>query len=281
MAAPLAVYLALQPSARRDLAYAAACVLVTLALCWGPADEFEQLERAWVVLLTAAVAIAVITGGRSWVTTSLLALGLAGGAAAALMVVTHLSWGKVAGVAEQHFFPPARSLVDLVAPVGAPARESVNESLLAFVRVLSRFLPGVVLLQSLAAQALAWALYHRIARAPRGEPLGALAGFRFNDHLIWGVALSLVAVLLPRLGWARAMGGNLLLFFGGLYLVRGVAVLAAVAVAARFTGLLASAVVLLGTVLLWWILAPALLVLGLTDTLVDWRLRLARAAGKP
>jgi hypothetical protein len=39
--------------------------------------------------------------------------------------------------------------------------------------------------------------------------------------------------------------------------------------------------VLAGTVLLWWILAPALLVLGLTDTLVDWRLRLARAAGKP
>ena len=282
MTAPLAAYLALQPSSRRDLAYASACVLVTVALSWGPADDFEQLERAWVVLLTAGIAIVLLVGGRrGWVATSLGALGLAGGAAAILMVATHLTLGKVAGAVEQHYFTPARSLVDLVAPVGNPARESLNTSLLAVVGALSRVLPGVVLLQSLAAQALAWALYHRIARAPRGEPVGALAGFRFNDHLIWGVALSLVAVLLPRLGWARALGGNLLLFFGGLYLVRGVAVLAAVASAVGFTGLVASAVVLVGTVLLWWILAPALVVLGLTDTLVDWRVRLARAVGKP
>lgn len=280
--APLAVYLGLQPSARRDLAYAGACVLVTVALSWGPADEFEQLERAWVVLLTGAIAsMVLVNGGRSWIRTSLGALGLAGGAAAVLMVVTHLTWGKVAGVVEQHFFPPARAVVDLIAPVGSPSREPINASVLAVVRALSSLLPGVVLLQSLAAQALAWALYRRIARTPRGEPLGALALFRFNDHLIWGVALSLVAVLLPRLAWARALGGNLLLFFGGLYLVRGVAVLAAVASAVGFTGLVASLAVLAGTVLLWWILAPALLVLGLTDTLVDWRLRLARAAGKP
>ena len=282
MAAPLAVYLALQASARRDLAYAAACLAVTVALCWGPADEFEQLTRAWVVLLAAGIAVVLIaTGGRSWVATSLGALTLAAGAAAILMAVTHLTLGKVAGVVEQHYFPPARSLVDLVAPVGSETRESVNGSLLAVVHTLGRFLPGVLLLQSLAAQALAWALYHRIARAPRGEPVEALTRFRFNDHLIWGVAISLVAVLLPRLGWARALGGNLLLFFGGLYLVRGVAVLAAVAAAVGFTGLMASAVALIGTLLLWWILAPALLVLGLTDTLVDWRLRLARAAGKP
>jgi hypothetical protein len=258
-----------------------AIVLVAVLLSLGPADEFEQLERAWVVLLTASLTIVLITtGARGYAASSLQAVAGAGGAAGILMVITHLTWGKVAGLVEHHYFLLARTLVDLVAPVGNPAREAINLSLLGGIRVLSGLLPGLVLLQSLAALALAWALYHRIARQPRSEPLGPLAGFRFNDHLIWGVALSLLVVLLPRLGWARPLGGNLLVFFGGLYLVRGVAVLAAVAAAVGFTGLLASVIVLFVTAFLMPVVALAALVLGLSDTLVDWRLRLARAVTK-
>jgi hypothetical protein len=282
VAAPLAVYLALQRPARRDLVWAAVCALLALLLCLGPADDFEQLERAWVVLLTAGVAIVLIaTRARRYAAASLLAVAGAGGAAGVLMVMTGLTWGKVAGLVEHHYFLLARTLVDLVAPVGNPAREMINDSVIAGIRMLSGFLPGLVLLQSLAALGLAWALYHRIAREPRSEPLGQLTVFRFNDHLIWGVALSLAVVLLPRLGWARALGGNLLLFFGGLYMVRGVAVLAAVAAATGFTGLLAYIVVLLVTVFLLPVVALMALALGLTDTLVDWRTRLARAVHKP
>lgn len=279
MAAPLAVYLGLQRPARRDLAFAATCALVAVVLCLGPDDHYEQLACAWVVLLTASVAIVVLTTrARSYAASSLAAVAGAGAAAGVLMVITHLTWGKVAGLVEQHYFLMARTLVDLIAPVGSSARETVNDSLIAGIRMLSGFLPGLVLLQSLAALALAWALYHRLAREPRGEPLGQLAGFRFNDHLIWGVALSLVVLLLPRLGGAHALGGNLLLFFGGLYLVRGVAVLAAVAAATGFTGALAYLIVLLLTLFLLPVVALTALALGLTDTLVDWRLRLARAA---
>jgi len=264
------------------VAYAVVLALITVLLSAGPADDFGQLERAWVVLLTAAVVIVVLaTGTRTWASSSLLAVGGAGLAGGVLMAITGLTWGKVAGLVEHHYFLLARSVVDLVAPVGSAARESVNDALVSGVRMLAGFLPGLVLLQSLAALALAWALYHRLAKQPRGEPLAPLAAFRFNDHLIWGVALSLVIVLLPRLGWARALGGNLLVFFGGLYLVRGVAVLAALALAAGFTGLLAYLVVLFLTVFLMPVVAAAALALGLTDTLIDWRLRLARAAGKP
>jgi hypothetical protein len=282
VAAPLAAYLGLQRPARRDVAYAAGFAILTVLLCLGPADDFEQLERAWVVLLTAGVAIVLITtSARSYAASALLAVAGAGGAGLILMVITHLTWGKVAGLVEHHYFLQARTMVDLVAPVGNPARETINQSLLGGFRLLGALAPGLVLLQSLAALALAWALYHRIAREPGSEPLGPLAGFRFNDHLIWGVALSLLVVLLPRLGWAKALGGNLLLFFGGLYLVRGVAVLAAVAAATGFTGFLASVIVLLVTVFLLPVVALTALALGLTDTLVDWRLRLARAVHKP
>jgi hypothetical protein len=282
VAAPLAAYLALQQPARRDAVVAAACALVAVLLCLGPADDFEQLERAWVVLLTASVAIVLITTRvRGYAAASLLAVAGAGGAAGALMLITRLTWAKVAGLVAHHYFLLARTVVDVVAPVGSPARESVNDSLLGGIRMLSGFLPGLVLLQSLAALALAWALYHRIAREPRSEPLGQLAAYRFNDHLIWGVVLALVVVLLPRLGWARPLGGNLLFFFGGLYLMRGIAVLAAVAAATGVSGLLAYVAVLLVTVFLMPVVAVAALALGLTDTLVDWRLRLARAVHKP
>jgi Predicted membrane protein (DUF2232) len=251
-------------------------------LTLGPADELEQLERAWIVLLSGSLLVVVVSGrARGFVATTLAAVAGAGAAAVALMASTGLTGAKLLGMAQQHYFLQTRQLLDLVAPVGTPMREPVQQSLQAGLAFLGTFLPGVVLLQSLAAMALAWAIYHRLARRPASEPLLPLAAFRFNDHLIWGVALSLVIVLLPRLAWARALGGNLLVFFGGLYLVRGVAVLAAVAAASGVGGPVAYVLALLVTVFLLPVVALAALALGLTDTLVDWRLRLARAARKP
>ncbi len=279
--APLAAYLALQRPSRRDAAVALALAAFLVWLLAGTGDDFQQLERAWVVLLTGSLVVVLAVGRwRGCVATTLAAMAGAGAAAVALGAATGLGAAKLAGLAQQHYFLQTRQLLDLVAPVGSSLRETAQQSFQAGISVLGRFLPGIVLLQSLAAMALAWALYQRLAREPQGEPLPPLAAFRFNDHLIWGVALSLLAIVLPWLGWARAAGGNLLLFFGGLYLVRGVAVLAAIAIAAGFTGLGASVLAVVGAALLWWLLAPAALLLGLTDTLVDWRLRLARAAPK-
>ena len=281
MVAPLAAYLGLQRPGRREAGIALALAALVVWLLSGPADAFEQLERAWIVLLTGSLVV-VLTASRwrGFVPTTLAAVGGAGVAAVALGAATGLSAAKLSGMAQQHWFLQSRQLLDLVAPVGSSLRETAQQSFQVGVEALGRFLPGVVLLQTLAAMALAWALYQRLAREPQTEPLPRLATFRFNDHLIWGVALSLLAIVLPRLGWARVVGGNLLLFFGGLYLVRGIAVLAAVAAAAGFTGTGAAVLAVVGAALLWWLLAPAALLLGLTDTLVDWRLRLARAAPK-
>lgn len=281
MVAPLAAYLGIQRPTRRDGVLALALLAFLVWLLLGPGDEFEQLERAWIVLLSGSLVVVLAVGrARGFVATTLSAVAGAGAAAAVLAGATRLTATKLEGMAQQHYFLQARQLLDLVAPVGSAMRETVQQSFQTGIAFLGSFLPGIVLLQSLAAMALAWALYQRLAREPQSEPLPPLAAFRFNDHLIWGVAISLLVLVLPRLGWAKLLGGNLLLFFGGLYLVRGVAVLAAVAIAAGFTGLGASLLAVVGAALLWWLLAPAALLLGLTDTLVDWRLRLARAAPK-
>ena len=269
--------------------------VLALAVVWvslGRGDGFDQLVRAWMVLITASLAIVVAWGrAGSFMSAALTALSGAFGAAFVLALVTRLSWGKVVWMAERYYGAIASSLIQTVAailPAGAtPAAggpdllAAFQTSLLSIVRLVSNLFPGLVLLQSFAALALAWALYHRLARRPQGEPLGTLAAFRFNDHLIWGVAGSLLVLVVPRLGWINALGGNLLVFFSGLYVVRGVAVLSAAAAAGVIGGPIAILAATFLTLFLMPVAALGALALGLTDTLMDWRQRLVRAAPKP
>jgi hypothetical protein len=283
VAAPLAALLGVQRPTRRDGATAAVLVALVVYLCAGSADGFDQLERAWLVLLAASLAV-VLASGRigGFVRSSLAAVGCAGGAAVVLALLTRLSWAKVIWLAERHYGLQVSWLIGQIAqaPGGSDLLTSLEGSLTLGVRILSALFPGLVLLQSFAALALAWALYHRLAQHPQGEPLGALASFRFNDHLIWGVAGSLFVLVLPRLGWINALGGNLLVFFSGLYVVRGVAVLSAAAAAGVIGGPIAIVAATLVTLFLMPVAALGALALGLTDTLMDWRQRLARAVPK-
>ena len=85
--------------------------------------------------------------------------------------------------------------------------------------------PALLVLESLVALALGWAAYHRVARVRIGPPLGALPALRFNDQLVWGVVVGGTLLLLPTLVEWRAIGLNLVVVFGTLYALRGVAVL--------------------------------------------------------
>ena len=49
--------------------------------------------------------------------------------------------------------------------------------------------------------------------------------------------LALIALLLPRLAGVGSLGGNLAVFFGGIYIVRGFAVAAALAATAIMAGI--------------------------------------------
>jgi uncharacterized protein YybS (DUF2232 family) len=92
--------------------------------------------------------------------------------------------------------------------------------------VVADFFPALLALQLMAALALATALYHRLARQPRGMPLGRFSGFRFSEHLGWAAVLALIVLVVPRLAAAKAAAANLLLVAGALYALRGFAVAA-------------------------------------------------------
>ncbi len=283
---PLAVYLLAQRPARRDVAVAALLGVAAWATTAGPADPFGALECAWLALLAGALAVVMsLRPGRPFVPAALTALGLAAAGAVVLAWVTPLTWGEVAWRVSRHFGAEARLLLGQMAAAADAAGggasglvDTVEQTVQTGIRVASAVFPALLLLQSFAALALAWALYHRIARTPVGETLGRLRAFRFDDNLIWGVVLALVALLLPLAGLS-SLGGNLAVFFGGLYVLRGLAVAAAMAATAGVDGFLAAAGAALVVLFLAPVAAMAALALGVTDTWVDWRRRLERAPG--
>lgn len=287
MAAPLAAYLLAQRPTRRDVATGVVVGAAAFLMLAGPGDTFVALERGWIALLAGALAVLVmLRPGRAFVPTALSALGLAAAAAALLVWVTPLSWDEVAWRVTRHFGYQARQVLGAMAAAaeltggetpGVVA--SLERSVGTGIRLASGVFPALLLLQSLAALALAWGLYRRLAREPVGEPVGALREFRFDDNLVWGIVLALAALLVPSSVGLGALGGNLAVFFGGLYAVRGVAVGSALAAAAGIRGwgaVLGGAVVVL---FLAPVAALVALALGVTDTWVDWRARLARSAG--
>ena len=108
--------------------------------------------------------------------------------------------------------------------------------------------------------------------------MGPLREFGFSDHLIWVFIGGLLLLLLPVGELASRVGQNALAFMGGLYVLRGVAVL---------VWLVPAAMVSCWSAVLWAMLAlffyPVLiglaLVLGLSDTWLHIRRRIHGSQG--
>jgi hypothetical protein len=128
-------------------------------------------------------------------------------------------------------------------------------------------LPALLAVESLAALALGWGLYQRLSLVKIGPQLSSLTEFRFNDQLIWGAAVG-ATLCLPAFADGRTVGLNLLVFFGTLYLIRGLGVLAWIA-----RGRYAVIIILSLIPQVCIMLGVLALGLGLGDTWLDIRRR--------
>lgn len=282
VAAPLGLLLLLLRPGRREALVAALLLGFTV---WGLVNTepgFDRAAAAYVCLFAGGTAVALTVwppGRRPVMTMIFAAIGLAATAAVLLVGVTSFSWGELRWLAEHKFGANVRLLMGILAQQAqqAPSADvlsaNMEESAADLVKMIGMLLPGLVLLQSLAALAAAWALYRKLARHPEGEPLPKLREFRFNDQLVWGIVLALIALVIPGGERVRELGGNLAAFFGGLYVLRGVAVFAGLASAAGVGVLTLVLLMMMVAVLLPLALFTALAI-GVTDTWVDWRKKL-------
>ena len=245
---------------------------------------YEQLARGWGLLLAGAFGVVHVLGRRRrFFPVALSGVALALAAATALTVAAAQPPRLRSTIAKELEAREAPLLVrwdDLWA--SAEGRKKLAESpelaetvaeAAEFYRALPRhaasLAPAMLALESLAALALAWALYHRMSRVRIGPPLAALKQFRFNDQLIWGVILGVTLLVLPTLERWHAAGANLTLFFGTLYAIRGLGVLSFF----LSPGWLAGVTLTLLAPMLWPFYAVGALGLGLGDTWLDWRRR--------
>lgn len=286
VAAPLGLLLLFQRPARGEALLAAGLLALAAWSVTSPGDGFGRFEGAWVCLLAGGTVVALAVRPPSkapFLGGALVAVAVAAAAGLLLVAVTPFSWHELRWLADRHFGMQARlaqeTLVRALGGVegGAEVLASLEVVFDEMVDLVGRLLPGFVLLQSLAALAAAWALYRRLARHPEGEPLPALRDFRFSDHLIWGVVVALVALVVPGTEFLRTVGGNLAAFFGGLYVLRGLGIVVAMAAAAGMGGMFAALLAAMVIFFLLPLVMFAALALGVSDTWVDWRKLALRA----
>lgn len=267
----------------------------------GPAGSpYDGMARGWALLLAGSFGLMSLWNSESpFIVRALGALGLAVGAAFILAISSPGGIDRYEKVAASEF---ARRSAAIVARIQAPMQtkqfrdfvvkmpegetfaEEIESQIKAIPARSAVLLPALIALESLAGLALGWAVYTRVAPQQIGPPLSRLREFKFSDQLVWGVAVGATLVMLPAFEEGRNAGRNLLVFFGTLYLFRGLGVmawmtsgrrriLAATFATAFFLALIAPAIgsVFLGTLV--WITLFGALVLGLGDTWLDWRSR--------
>ena len=244
-------------------------------------DAYFWLERGWILLVAGIFGLAAVLGadrpffGRALLTVlasfgiALAVLGARAGSFERLQLIVSGEFVTRNQATLEAFDSGADEIVGAASNSEAVARslEQTKERLRLAPQISGMLAPAFLALQTLAALALGWAMFQRLSRVRIGPALAPLREFRFNDQLVWGLAVGLTILLLPAFEEAQAIGLNLVVFFAMLYFVRGLGVLAWVTKGGVFVVL----------AVLFSLFPPALGALGLSDTWLDWRSR-AKAA---
>lgn len=265
-------------------------VVVAVVLLVVPArvgSPYEGMARGWALLLAGSFGLMSLWSvATPFIVRALGALALAMGTAFAIAVSSPGGIDRYVKVSSSEFSTRGAAVIALFdaerqTPIvrgyvsKMPELDSMLDDMEEGIRRAPArsavLLPALLALQSLAALALGWALFTRLSPTSIGPELSPLRDFRFSDQLVWGVAVGGTLLLLPAFEEGRNAGLNLLVFFGALYLIRGMGV---VAWMSRRRGLLIGSLILVFFVppLLRLIIA-GLIGIGLGDTWLDWRSR--------
>ncbi|MDX1395090.1 MAG: DUF2232 domain-containing protein [Gemmatimonadota bacterium] len=262
---PVAVYVvATQWRRGFSLVFGLSLLVLLLAGLRGATGADAYLWRGWGLLLGGGfVVMTSLAPKRTLFTRGLGGIVLAGAVVAGVgLLRPEVVTGIDASVRSQYdqFF--------LLVELGADGWEGATEVLSVMRDVAMAVYPALVGLASLSALCVASYVARRLEGVEAA--LSPLRWFTFSDHLAWTLIVGLILLIAP-LGAANArLGGNLVMFMGGLYVFRGLAVLA----------WLGTTVVSAGWWIVVWVLAAVLfypvtlgtaLVMGLSDTWLDLR----------
>jgi hypothetical protein len=251
-------------------------------------EAYTDLARSWGVLVAGALGLVCILGWRrQFLGRALAAVGIA-----AMIAIVGMSFATHGASRIEEVFAREFQLRNSTvlaqwaqgfagANIAPALRDWAATRALALQEASGTFAaplyPALLALESLAACALAWALYHRMSRARLGAALAPFRFFRFSDELIWALVAGMTITVLPALDAMQVVGANLVVFFGALYALRGFGVIAWFYPQSTLGAQVAASAVAL---ILLPVSLPLAIGLGVTDTWIDWRRRV-RTANSP
>jgi alkylhydroperoxidase family enzyme len=260
--------------------------LLSLAPPSGAGTAYYDLARAWGLVVAGAFGLVCVIGRqRSFLERALSAIVVAALLAFLLLLFTGRSPLEVERIVASELQVRNASAAALMQEsaklvgerfpqLAKMSTEAVGDRV-QFQDMLSRhgapLFPALLAIEALAACALAWALYHRLSRARIGAALAPLRRFSFSDQLIWALVAGIAMIILPTLAGMGAMGRNLILFVGTLYVLRGFGIYAWLV--SRRTGVVSVFVAIAAFPFSLLTVLPAL-GLGVTDTWANWRERI-------
>ena len=272
--------------------FGVAAALLLLALVFGPGPGPGEAGgwyflRGW-CLLAGGLFVALSSAGRpaGLLDRSLATEGIATAAVATLALARPAFGSMIDGWMAIQFEEAATAARESLRAVNAwlageasgqaALSEATGRAIETWTAFQVEIYPALLGLATTAALSVGWYFARRGGEpGPDGPP--PVREFVFRDELIWVLVLGLALLVLPLGAAAFRIGENATVFMGTLYLVRGAAILGWMA-AAAVTSAWSWPLIVVGTLMLYWIVFPFALVLGIGDTWLHVRERL-RAVG--
>ena len=241
-----------------------------------------QFLRAYsAAVIGAWIALAPRASGRG-LRQALLAIAAAATVTFGWMLALGIRWGDVQSATARWisstFLEQAR-LAEQFWGESAPQLSAPLYDLAGQSRLIAQLMPAGLVLVTLAGLSLAWRGHFAMASHPLGPAPKPLAAFTFSDHAVWLVVICLALLLIPggtAIPGVAPVAYNVLLVMLVLYAIRGGAVFRAGTGRISPMGIALYTVL---TILMFAFVASGLTLLGLADTWLDFRRRMAPTTG--
>ena len=278
-----ALLLVSRPRSVREWLWIMVCGAALAAGFRGPASLADHTVRASAAFFIGAFVVLTLLGIRSFFTRASVAVVIAAAAMVGWYLLFHLRFVDLQNEIVTQTWETFRQIwTDL--PEVMPSGDALNEGAVAdtarqlasALSVSAVLFPAWIALAAMASARLVWSWYQRIARTPILPDVAPFRDFRFNDHLVWLLVLLIALLLAPVPPAVALAAGNTLVVLASIYVLRGAAI-------AR-TSLRRASPFFIGVLLLimlpfCWIYLIGLALLGIADTWLDFRRRVAPPSG--
>jgi len=253
-----------------------ATVLAMVVVVAGARDGMWYTERAWALMVGGAFAvIGLIRPSWRLTTKTLTAVATTVGVFIAFMAIRADAWGAIDWAVSDQLRAAYATWLDAMTVLrqGEPLSPSLVSAIYRTVEAQVSVFPALVAIESMAALAVTWWLYQRLAYG-KDRGLGPIGRFGFSDHLVWVMVVGMLMVVLRTGEAVTRIGANLAVFMSALYAARGFGVIVFVSGGLSFFGY---AMLALGLLFAAPVVIGLAVLLGVADSWVDLRERAGSA----